>query len=1003
MNIDTAPHAHQTPTTHRFPAATLIEDAAELIIDQQSSALPDLSPLTLYLPPRAIPAMRQALAQAAAKRGYPVLLLPVITTLADAAQSIPLPPGISIQTEIERELGIYKALRQQRWFTPSQTLTLSRELVRLCDELTNQMVNLPASLEEHAHFLARAYARIKPNTDFNFEAKLTYDIWRTLSMPDSQAESGQIDAAAAYALRLKPLAERAPTPLYIIGSQDYSRREQAFVAAYATRAPVVVIDPLPPAATPATAANACLLAAFCQAPGGGEAGEKSWPPQVLQPALQCFAARDVEDEATAALNTLKQWLINGHCQIAVVALDRQAARRLRALAERDGILMQEEIGWPYSTLPSATAVMRWLEALRDGYYHATFIDLIKSPFIFTDWEARWGRPRIKRAVLAIEKTIRESGVVAGLLAIKQALQQRQGLAVEVRRDAQALIERLEAADAAPSSVGPRQSISAWIETLQAGLKTLGITAGLARDAAGAALLAYLDNTRAEARASTIQLSRSEWIDWLRAEWEDARFRDIRVESPIVMTALDATRFRRFDGVILLGASDAHLPGKPPGGHIFNQSVRRALGLKTHADNLTVLSQDLYGLISRSPNTWISWQENALHEPQSPAPWVSALMLAARRLGLRELRVGRRAPIINGQPVQQLPLPSLGKGGADSGGWGDMSTAPLGKGEADRKGLGDTSTATLHAAPAVASGLTPAHPAPTLASHQVPTHITASGYQSLIDCPYQYFGRAVLKLREIDDVQEVMEKRDFGEHIHDILNRFHQRYPITSPHPPETLRAALLIETEAVFAAAQPQNHITHAWKLQWISIIDAYLDWQQESEAQGWRWQQGEAKGSVDIGLTQGRQLQLRGRIDRIDHLTQKEGQYRVIDYKARRKDDLKKQQETPGEDVQLPVYLALLPRVGLSAGDKNTDKNADENNGKNIGENNQASYLSLTRQGVAAVDAAPIGPHTVSQHLATLFNALHQGAPLRAQGVARVCGRCDMRGLCRRDHWPET
>jgi ATP-dependent helicase/nuclease subunit B len=34
------------------------------------------------------------------------------------------------------------------------------------------------------------------------------------------------------------------------------------------------------------------------------------------------------------------------------------------------------------------------------------------------------------------------------------------------------------------------------------------------------------------------------------------------------------------------------------------------------------------------------------------------------------------------------------------------------------------------------------------------------------------------------------------------------------------------------------------------------------------------------------------------------------------------------------------------------------------------------------------------------MFEALHNQAPLPAQGVEKVCQFCKARGLCRRDYW---
>ena len=58
------------------------------------------------------------------------------------------------------------------------------------------------------------------------------------------------------------------------------------------------------------------------------------------------------------------------------------------------------------------------------------------------------------------------------------------------------------------------------------------------------------------------------------------------------------------------------------------------------------------------------------------------------------------------------------------------------------------------------------------------------------CPYQFFARHALHLNELDEVTQALEKRDYGEYVHDILHRFHGRYPVVSDGAPEVLEQAL---------------------------------------------------------------------------------------------------------------------------------------------------------------------------------------------------------------------
>jgi len=911
----------------------VLDDAAALIVDHHAAELPNLSAATILIAPRAATQLRHALVKTAAARGFPSLMMPTIGTLTALASTISIKAPERTFALSERVLDIFQLLKKQQWFLPGETLALSRELVGLSDELSNNLVHLPATLAEHSRILARAYAIAKPNADFSFEAKLTFEMWAAMAAPSSDG----VDGATRYGLQLAAWSAAADRPLFVIGTAQYSKREHAFFEQYAERAPVYLLDQAVVITAASSEKTRFFAAAFSGAPGANSEIEKS--AIAVPKGLVCYSAIDIEDEATAALNVIKRWLIAGKRNIAVVALDRLAARRLRALAERDQILMSDEIGWPFSTTVSATAIMRWLEAKRDGFYFETLIDLIKSPFIFADLKTEWTKPRIKAAVLLIEHAIRRASVVAGLVRTREAL-----LRLPMQEDnsifddALALLDRLIKADRAFTSA--RRTAAAWMAALSDSLKTLGLDVGLAHDAAGADLLAHLANAEADVASSRVNLSVSEWMDWLRSQMEEARFRDQTIDSPVVMTSLEATRFRQFDATILIGASAGNLPGKPANTGVFNQSVRRQLGLATHADTLNIITHDLLGLLNRGDETWISWQSNGgnADEPASPSPWVAALLLQAKRAG------GFEAP--NQRLESALPATPISTG--------------------------------------VFSHIA-SRPAPVLAPGQVPSKISASAYQSLIDCPYQYFSRAVLKLRSPDEVEEEMEKRDFGEFVHAILHRFHQRFAVVSGVDSIELRNGLLEETEAVFAAAVEQNFMARAWRLQWESAIDAYLDWQLKREEQGWRWHAGEFENGFSLQLENGESFRLEGRLDRIDQ-REFDGakQTAVIDYKARAASALKAKLESAGEDVQLPVYAALAEAA-------HPDYQVTE-----------AAYLSVERNGVKPVPYPE--PHNIGEahviRLHAMFESLHNQAPLPAQGVEKVCNFCGARGLCRRDYW---
>jgi len=263
------------------------------------------------------------------------------------------------------------------------------------------------------------------------------------------------------------------------------------------------------------------------------------------------------------------------------------------------------------------------------------------------------------------------------------------------------------------------------------------------------------------------------------------------------------------------------------------------------------------------------------------------------------------------------------------------------------------------------------PAPIVPQSLIPSRISASGYNSLVACPYQFYARHMLRLNELDEVREGVEKRDYGEWVHDILHRFHQQFPLLGEHPQAELEQALLRISSEVFAPTVERDYLARAWLLRWQQAIPAYLDAQLKSEAEGWRYQNGE----VPFELPLSDELTLHGRIDRVDA---RESECRVLDYKMMEATRLRNKLKEAGEDVQLACYAHVYE--------------ADE-----------AAFISIEKDRVIAVAPPQNLPELAQdtiERLLTVFEQLRSGAAMPAHGVDDACTYCEMRGLCRKSEW---
>ena len=186
--------------------------------------------------------------------------------------------------------------------------------------------------------------------------------------------------------------------------------------------------------------------------------------------------------------------------------------------------------------------------------------------------------------------------------------------------------------------------------------------------------------------------------------------------------------------------------------------------------------------------------------------------------------------------------------------------------------------------------------------------------------------------------------------------------------------------DAVFAPAIEFNFLSTGWKLRSAELINAYLDWQQQREDAGWFWQAGEVKAAIDIALDANANIQLIGRLDRID--ARRDGAIQILDYKTQSRAALQKKVAEAGEDVQLAAYRLLKMEAGVA----------------------EAAFVSLDAGRVdTVVENGAHLPEDEWQRIRTLFGAMQGGAPLPANGTETVCAYCEMRGLCRRDYWDQN
>jgi ATP-dependent helicase/nuclease subunit B len=606
---------------------------------------------------------------------------------------------------------------------------------------------------------------------------------------------------------------------------------------------------------------------------------------------------DFEAEAQAAAAAVICALNAGRTPVALVALDRESVRRVRALLARAGVPLIDETGWLLATTRAAAAVVAVLRAALPS----------AGPDDHLDWLKTW--PMAPPAALeALEALWRERPGVPG-----------RDEAERLWAKARAYLQPLQAEC--------QRTLADWLAVLRAQLDVCGSYDRWLEDDAGAQVLTALGWTTDVAwqlTAQQLQLDLPGFIAWVESTLDQQPF--LPLPDPgaqVVLTPLARAFGRPFRQVVIPGADHVHLGSGESQPSLISEALTQTLGLPNgtarRAQRRLALAQVL-----RAPRVTLLRRRRDGDEPLAESPDVDWLLLARGRVA----SPGAPAWAFSEwrHPLREVPRRAV------------------------------------------------ARPQPAAAS-ALPATLSASRLEALRDCPYRFYSRAVLRLDEAEEIEAGLAKRDYGTWLHAVLHHFHSQR-LRDAHDPGDLQQ-LQQAADAVTLSLGLSPSELLPFRASFETFAPAYVAWLTGREAQGWFWYSGETAHVLDLpGLPA---LQLKGRIDRIDHGPA--GASQVLDYKTSSTAVLKERVRDPLEDTQLAFYAALL--------------GAPDSLG--------AAYLSLDdAKAPLLIEHAAVHESAAAllDGLTGEWQRLQQGAALPALGEGRVCETCEARGLCRRDHW---
>ena len=921
-----------------------------------------------------------------------IAFLPEVMSLSDwlgsAPQSWAFPKA---QTPLERWLAVHAALQAhpklRAWFkaeSEAGAWGLAQAIIAACDTLSSAVLSQSTfvlgseqgavldgewlrSLEKLLeNAIEQAYPALARKV-VDREAEVLLLFWRYLS------DSGNpiLRKHLALAAHLQAAKQTQPArPFIWVQTADGLATERAvmqrFMDEYAAHAPVIDIS-----------LNWSDVGLWPEALSAGEAEASQVKKSAIHNAIAAYrgqwrllSANRFEELAWVAAKSVEEHIIAGKKNIALVAQDRLAARRTRALLARFGpaLAIRDETGWKLSTTRAAAALHSWLSLIRapkEGPSAADLLEFLQNPFV--DIPAILGKePQDCNGLIAeLEDRLIAAQAHSGWESFYIAMEGvRYGTVFRQAPANPLLLELLQfVRGRAVQWRSKNVDISQAYLQLQGDITAFGMANTLAEDSAGKQLLDVLLTLELPLQPNSIksiQLRLSEWISLLSSAIEEASYQEgsKQAHTNLSILPLSSTRLREFDAVIMIGCDENQLPAfsEPP--LFFSETLNRLLHGSTIENEFKQQARDLSQLLVSCSAVDLLWQSKSTNgEPIRAAAWIQRLQMALP--GWRQ--------------ETQTPCP----GGIKRVGYSERM---------------DGARAT---------------PNPAL---PLPLSMSPSAYRTLRDCPYRYYVRSLLGLRKQHGFDEGIDASLAGQTIHTILHQFfralktqEQTNLATIAYGSDARRAWMAQHlnqaSEQIFARLIEGDERVLGILRDWQKQIPSFIEWQLQREDEGWRYLDGEIHVGFDLPFTTEdgalRMMRIEGYVDRIDTNIHS-ASAAVLDYKYQTIKKVRDRASRVLDDPQLLIYARAVTDV---------DSNLPMQ-GRVVTDAEWVALKTELKNGhgsaersVAVADLADTAIQSMAQ-ITEDVELLWARKTLNAFAPDSVCRYCESRGICRKGMW---
>lgn len=947
----------------------ILDFVGKQIAKHESDKLPDLSDVVIFLPNQLTQStLRENILREISRLGYEAVIPPTLTTLKQWVRS-KYQVSKPILTQYARELILVDAVKQQPdLFSSANPWGIASELLSLFDAMLLNDIK-PTEFNnyyqgEH-HEISHALLH---------EADLVKILWEAWLLQISGEEF--IDPVHNYSQALNKLSISEHLTFYCIGldqlsilecsflnriddesklffyayasSEDLHTRSDAWLNHYIDANTLLNFNSHESNSPYTTLIDNVFTENEFNIKQRAESFANNHTDPLLNH-LSIYKSNRFEQHVKAIDIQIRIWLNQKNNNIGVVTTDRKLVRRLRAVLEHANVSVNDAAGWALATTSAAVVIEWWLQLVEERYPVKQFLALAKSPFLPIE-----DRDLHEKAINIFEtEIILALNVHNGIHRYRDAIEKIQEKTTTIEQPVfnylTLLLDRFEASAQLLTKLHSKKSypLHLFIKELLNSIKPIGIYTALNNDDAGKQIIELFEDQIAHFKLIENKMSWSESRRFMSRIFDQQNYKPPTSKNAVTFCSLEQSRLQKFDAVVIASMDKNNFPGATNNYVFFNEQVRTELNIPTWRNDHARHLHQFRSLLDCSENILITVQTENNGEKTTPSPWLEAIETYYRmayNLSLFNVELEYYVALDTTQITKntEIPLP----------------------------------TQTLQ-------------PSPVLIHDLKPENISISQYQSLVNCPYQYFTLTCLNLNQTSELNEELGKADFGSLVHLSIHAFFTnldylpgpfKNKVTIHNRDEAENMLRLISKQAFSQSTNTElsdGFSNELWLQRWLNLIPKFIDWEIKRQTNYTPYKH-EAEKKLNINDTS----QIHGRLDRVDK--SKDG-YAIIDYKTGTTPT--KKSIIAGEQVQLPMYALL--------NENNTNDKTSQVEYVTIGENNIVKSIALIKD--EELD------HLKSEHLLRLenfFKHLNQDIPFTALATNDTCERCDAAGVCRNSFW---